>query len=176
MVEKFVEDNISGFTANKVAVQISSGPTYQPITLFVNEFQPVDEHFLALSQIKRDSDGNFSSEFTRQYAPPFALLPNANSVLREKCLEHVKLIAKQPRCRGEVHYKHTSIVSWDVFSAIAQYQRSSNVGLFTFIIPKNLLNHSGTESICRRSNLALCHALLYGANSCFYRGLRRCGD
>jgi hypothetical protein len=133
MVEKFIEDNIFGFTANKVAVQISSGPSYQPITLFINEFQPADEGFLALSQIETDKDGNFSSEFTRHYAPPFALPPGANSVLREKCLEHVELIAKGQRCRGEVHYKQTSVVSWDVFNAIAQYQRSSNVGITTFI-------------------------------------------
>ncbi len=176
MVEKFVHENVSGFSGNQVAVEISSGPTYRPISLFINEFQPVDEDFLALSQIKTDEDGNLSSEFTRQYAPPFALPPSSSIALREKCLEHVELIAKGSRNDGELSKKHTSIISWDLFNAIAQYQKSVNVGTPGSIIPETKLNYHGTEQTCRRSYRALCYALFHGPKSCFHGRFCRCGD
>jgi hypothetical protein len=176
VVEKFVHDNVSGFCANKVAVQISSGLTYQPITLFISEFRPADENFLALSQIKTGIDGNLESVFTRQYAPPFALLPSAVSDLRKKCLEHVELIAKRPRCTGEFYHKHTSMISWDVFKAITQYHRSVNVGMTRPKIPETLLNDSVIGPSCWRRNSALCHALFHGTKSCFHGQICRRGN
>ena len=176
MVEKFVRDNVSGFYANKVAVQISSGPTYHPITLLVSEFQPADEDFLALSQIKTDMNGNLESVFTRQYAPPFALHPSAVSDLREKCLEHVELIAKRPRCTGELYHKHTSMISWDVFKVITQYHRSVNVGMARSQILETLLNHNGIGPAYRRRNHALYHALFHGTKSCFHGEICRRGN
>lgn len=130
---------MSNFRASEVAVQVSSGPTYQPISLWVHEFQPANEEFLALSQIQTDEDGILRSDFTRRYAPPFALPPAATGrVLREKCQKHVELIAKGPRSEGELYYKDISIVSWDVFDAIDQYQKSTNVRRIASMTPNNL--------------------------------------
>jgi hypothetical protein len=176
VVEKFVHDNVSRFYANKAAVQTSSGPTYQPITLFISEFQPADENFLALSQIKTDMDGSLESVFTRQYAPPFAPLPNAVSDLRKKCLEHVELIAKRPRCTGELYHKHTSMISWDIFRVITQYHRSVNVGMTRSQIPETLLNDNGIGPAYRRRDRALCHALFHSTKSCFHREICRRGN
>jgi hypothetical protein len=168
VVEKFCSRYISGFCVNKVAVQISSGPTYQPITLLISEFQPADENFLALSQIKTGMDGNLESVFTHQYALPFALHPSAVSDLREKCLEHVELIAKRHRCTGELYHKHTSMISWDVFRVITQYHRSVNVCMTRSQIPETLLNDNGIGPAYRRRNRALCHALFHSTKSCFH--------
>jgi hypothetical protein len=120
----------SGFSDNRIAVQISSGPTYQPISLWVYEFQPPNENVLSLPQIKTDKDGNFTSEFTRRYAPPYAIPLTATGLLLEQCREHVELIARGPRCEGELYYKDTSIVPWKIFKAIDQYRRSTNVSTF----------------------------------------------
>jgi hypothetical protein len=136
---------VSGFCDNKVAVNISSGPTYRPLSFWVHEFQPIDEEFLALSHIKTDEDGNLSSEFTRRYAPPFAIRPTGTEALRDKCLQHVKLIAKGPRSEGEVYYKDTSRVSWEILTAIYQYQRSTNVGTVGCITLKHLLSNLQIE-------------------------------
>lgn len=138
VVENLIRDNVpTGFYDNEVEVEISSGPTYWPISLRVHEFQPANEEFLALSHIKTDDDGNLSSEFTRRYAPPFALPPIGTEVLREKCLEHVETIARSPRSEGEVYYRDTSRVSWDILSAIYQYQKSTDVGTISCMTLKH---------------------------------------
>lgn len=93
----------------------------------VQEFQPLNEEFLASSQIETGNDGNLNSEFTRQYALPFMLPQGRHTELKDKCLEHVELISRGPRCTGELYYKDTANISWEVFNAIAGYQKSANV-------------------------------------------------
>lgn len=160
---------MSDFSDSQVAIQISSGPTYQPISLWVHEFQPVNEESLVLPQIKTDGDGTIRSDFTHRYAPPFALLPTATGrVLREKCREHVELIAKGPRGEGELYYKDTSVVSWDIFNVIDQYRKSTNVRTLTRMTPRNFEINQGTEWTCAKGVSTLRNALFHDPSSGLY--------
>ena len=163
-IENLIQENVIGFNDNKISVQISSGPTYQPISLWVHEFQPANEEFLALPHIKMDKDGNIGSQFIRGYAPPLALPPTSAKALREKCQEHVDLIAKGPRCEGELYYKHTSIVPWDVFNAIDRYSRSTNVRILVCLMLKEWSGNLETGRACEKGNSPLRHAFFYDPN------------
>jgi hypothetical protein len=100
----------------------------------------------------------------RGYAPPLALPPASAKALREKCQEHVELIAKGPRCEGELYYKHTSIVPWEVFNAIDRYRKSTNVRILACLMLKGRLGNLEIGRTCRKSDSSLRHAFFYDPN------------
>lgn len=144
MVENLFRDNVSRLSDNRVQVQISSGPTYQPISIWVNEFRPINDEFLEVSHIKTGENGHPSSKFIRRYAPPYMLHQNEIKTLGDKCMEHVKLIAKNPRGKGELYFKYTSIVPWKVFNAIRRYHDSTDVSSISCIYVVHFLNDHRT--------------------------------
>lgn len=116
---------MTGFTNNKIEIEISSGPTYPLIRLAVHEFFPKDHTFLALPQLVTDETSN-ESRIIASYAPPLGLNEPANiNATKLKCLEHINLMIKSERNAGEVEYGETSQISWRVLEAVSQYQRAS---------------------------------------------------
>jgi hypothetical protein len=116
---------VTGFTNNKIEIEISSGPTYPLIRLAVHEFLPKDDTFLALPQLVTDETSN-ESRIIASYAPPLGLNEPTNiDATKLKCFEHINLMIKSERNAGEVEYGETSQISWRVLEAVSQYQRAS---------------------------------------------------
>jgi hypothetical protein len=113
------------FTSNTFEIEISSGPSYPKIHLWVNEFRPLNEEALALNVVAPKDDGDENSyKFVPSYAPPLGLDAKSVKSLRDLCLEHIKAIIEKARNIGEADQGDVSIVSWKIFEAVNRYRRS----------------------------------------------------
>ncbi len=93
----------------------------------MNEFQPADEKFLELIELKIDDKDKKSAKFTQHYAPPYGLSQVAAKGLGENLQDHIEAIVEGPRNRGELKQGDMSIVSWEIWEAIDQYRRATKV-------------------------------------------------
>lgn len=123
-IKELIRKNVTGFTENKIKVEMSSGPCYQPIVLTVHEFVPSNPEFLSLSYVEKDCVGELQ-KFTPSYAPPLGLHGIGINDLRNKCLSHIESIIEKGRDLGELISGDTSIISWKVLEAITCYHKLS---------------------------------------------------
>ena len=76
--------------------------------------------FLVLQHIEKSEDKKFC--LSPSYAPP---LGASDRDLSEKCLEHVKAIARMTRDDSEVSHGETSEFSFEIMNIIERYRRAT---------------------------------------------------
>jgi hypothetical protein len=166
------------FTGNQIEVHMSSGPTYPPIILTVNEFIPKDEHFLALSYAPPNVNTP-TPKLEQVYAPPFGLPDNkGKGGLKKNCREHIKEIIKHERASCEAVCGDVSPLAWEIYNAVHRYRLSKDkLGNVRQLVAHQV---TGTDfnsvETFTQGHEALCHALLHEPNHYFHKGLSQESD
>lgn len=119
-----VRNNIIGFIANSMLLEMSSGLEYPTNQVVVAEFVPSNRQFLSLSYVKQAICGD-QYEFAASYAPPWGLYGPGTDFLKNTCLNHITSIIEQSQSLGECALGDTSIILWELYEAVNHYRISS---------------------------------------------------
>ena len=126
-VQQLIDENIAGFTANKIQVQLSSGSNSPPMTLTVYEFVPTNYEFLFLYWTPPDVNASIPNP-ERIYAPPLGLLDNKDQAkLQDTCQEHIKSLIKHNQYCKDATNSNAAPVSWEAYEAVNRYRKSSRM-------------------------------------------------
>jgi hypothetical protein len=111
---------------------MSSGRSYPPMSLVVNEFRTPNQEFLLVSDLARTSNDSLESTATLQYG----LVNYSVDELKKICLEHINGVMKFLRRPTENITDDTSIVLQKALEAVRQFEaensNAKNVGTYLF--------------------------------------------
>ena len=99
-IEKFISDNLDGFSNIQLDVEVSTGAVFKPLKLHVNIFQSKTWELLRQMRLA-DETGDQNAQLMQRYSPPVGLLGLSVSDLRKKCERHIGEMVKNPEYAGQ---------------------------------------------------------------------------
>jgi hypothetical protein len=94
-IEKFISENLDGFSNIQLDVGVSTGAVFKPLKLHVNVFQAKTWELLRQMRLA-DETGDQHAQLLKRYSPPVGLLGLSVPELRKKCEKHVGEMVKNP--------------------------------------------------------------------------------
>jgi hypothetical protein len=94
-IEKFISENLAGFSNIQLEVEVSTGAVFKPMKLHANIFQSKTWKLLRQMRLA-DETGDQMAQLMQRYSPPVGLLGLSVSDLRKKCEKHIGEMIKNP--------------------------------------------------------------------------------
>jgi hypothetical protein len=99
-IEKFISENLDGFSNIQLVVDVSTGVVFKPLKLHANVFQAKTWELLRQMRLA-DETGDQNAQLLKRYSPPVGLLGLSVPDLRKKCEKHVGDMVKNPAYAGQ---------------------------------------------------------------------------
>lgn len=137
-IRETIQSNVRRPTNNRIAVEMSSGPSYPVICLMVNEFSPSRKEFLELKFVASQAD-EAPKRWDKSYSPPIGVFELSPESLDKSLLQHIEEVTNSPRNIEECHSGDTWIVAFKIFEIINGYRKATGKAGNVCYYPSDIL-------------------------------------
>jgi hypothetical protein len=127
-IEKFISENLDGFSNIQLEVEVSTGAVFKPMKLHANIFQSKTWELLRQMRLA-DETGDQNARLVKRYSPPVGLLGLSVPELRKKCEKHVSEMVKNPAYAAQTTASDSTMLPEMILEIVRDYCDAKEVRL-----------------------------------------------